>query len=164
MDFLIFLSLHFSFSGRAHTLTFSNKAVICLRDGCYCLLFRVADMRKSQIVAATVRAMMVKNRISKEGELLPLSQVPLEVNAESGDYNIFLVWPVTVVHKIDDKSPLWGVSAEQLISEQFEIIAILEGTIESTGMTTQVTRVVKYCNQRGLIFYSYIFNESVEFK
>jgi hypothetical protein len=33
---------------------------------------------------------------------------------------------------------LWDISAEQLFSEQFEIIVILEGTVESTGSSTQV--------------------------
>ena len=39
---------------------------------------------------------------------------------------------------ISQSSPLWDVSAEQLVAEQFEIIVILEGTVESTGSTTQV--------------------------
>jgi len=35
--------------GRSQTILFSDKAVICKRDGCYCLLFRVGDLRRSVI-------------------------------------------------------------------------------------------------------------------
>ena len=35
---------------RAETIMFSKNAVICQEDGEYCLLFRVGDMRRSQLV------------------------------------------------------------------------------------------------------------------
>jgi len=57
----------------------------------------------------------------------------LETEANFDDGFVFLVWPVTVVHRIDSTSPLWEVSAKTLLSEEFEIVVILEGTIESTG-------------------------------
>lgn len=40
-----------------------------------------------------------------------------------------MVWPVVVVHKIDDSSPLWNLSASQLLQEKFEIIVIMEGEL-----------------------------------
>ena len=125
---------------RAQTIMFSKMAVICQRDGIYCLLFRVADMRKSYIVDTMTRAIMVKNRLTKEGEVIPLCQYPLHVETESSltDSYAFLACPVTVMHRINEESPLWDVSAEELLSGKFEIIVILEGTIESTGMMTQV--------------------------
>jgi len=47
------------------------------------------------------------------------------------------MWPTVAVHKIDQDSPLYGLSAEDLLNERFEVIVILEGTTESTGQTTQ---------------------------
>ena len=47
---------------RSNTIMFSKNAVICKRDGELCLLFRLGDMRKSHIVGATIRAVMVQNR------------------------------------------------------------------------------------------------------
>jgi len=44
---------------------------------------------------------------------------------------------MVVVHKIDQDSPLFNISAEELMKEKFEIVVILEGVIESTGATTQ---------------------------
>lgn len=47
---------------RAHTIMFSKCAVITKRDGVYCLLFRVGDMRRSHFVATSIRALLVKDR------------------------------------------------------------------------------------------------------
>jgi len=55
--------------GRAQTIMFSQKAVICQRDGEYYLLFRVGDMRKSHIIGTSMRALLVKNRLTREGKL-----------------------------------------------------------------------------------------------
>lgn len=52
--------------------------------------------------------------------------------------NALLIWPLTVVHKINSGSPLYEMSAADLLYERFEIVAVLEGTSESTGQTTQV--------------------------
>jgi len=128
--------------GRAKTLMFSRTAVICRRDGQYQLMFRVGDVRtKSHIIGTSIRALMVRSKLLSDNEVMPLSQRPLSLYidmSEVDDTFLFMVWPVTVVHKIDEASPLWDVSAEQLIAEQFEIIVILEGTVESTGSSTQV--------------------------
>jgi len=47
---------------RAHTIIFSRLAVVCRRDAEYQLQFRVGDMRRSHIVATSIRAFMVKDR------------------------------------------------------------------------------------------------------
>lgn len=46
--------------------------------------------------------------------------------------------PMVVCHRINEDSPLYNMSASDLIQqERFEIVVILEGTVESTGQTTQ---------------------------
>ncbi|CAB0032253.1 unnamed protein product [Trichogramma brassicae] len=123
---------------RTQTLLFSRNAVICQRDGLLCLMFRVGDMRKSHIIGATVRAQLIRSRQSKEGELLAHSQHELRVGADGqAESSLFFIWPCSVVHKIDADSPLYNWSAEDMLAERFEIVVILEGTIESTGQTTQ---------------------------
>ena len=122
---------------RAQTLMFSQKALICERDGQLCLLFRVGDMRKSHIVEAQVRAIMVSKRVTQEGEIIPLYQRNLQLEASDDEGRLFLVWPITVEHKITPDSPLWDLSADDLLRRHFEILIILEGIVESTGMTTQ---------------------------
>lgn len=53
------------------------------------------------------------------------------------DEQVFLIWPVVAVHKIDRDSPMYGISAADLLNEKFEVVVVLEGTTESTGQTAQ---------------------------
>ena len=94
-----------------------------------------------------VRVLLVSKRVTREGEVLPVYQRELNLgdgdSSEEGDSEgrLFLVWPVIVQHCITESSPLWDTGAEDLISghKHFEIIVILEGIVESTGMTTQAS-------------------------
>lgn len=122
---------------RTQTLLFSRNAVINQRDGQLCLLFRVGDMRKSHIIEAHVRAQLIKRKVTKEGELLPFYQTELKVGGDGEEDKIFFIWPTTIVHKITPSSPLYTLSAADMLRDRFEIVVILEGVIESTGMTTQ---------------------------
>nr|XP_040228779.2 G protein-activated inward rectifier potassium channel 3-like isoform X2 [Anopheles coluzzii] len=122
---------------RAQTLLFSKNAVICHRDGMPCLLFRVGDMRKSHIIEAHVTAQIIRRKVTKEGEVLPFYQQNMEVSCDGGDDRLMFIWPTIVVHKIDRDSPLYGLSAQDMLKERFEIVVMLEGVVESTGMTTQ---------------------------
>lgn len=47
---------------RAHTIMFSRNAVVSKRNGQYCLLFRVGDMRKSHFVGTSIRALLVADK------------------------------------------------------------------------------------------------------
>lgn len=122
---------------RTQTLLFSRNAVICHRDGVPSLMFRVGDMRKSHIIEAHVRAQLIKHKVTKEGEHLPFYQTELPVGGDGIEDKIFFIWPTTIVHKIDKYSPLYHMTATDLLRERFEIVVVLEGIIESTGMTTQ---------------------------
>ncbi len=56
---------------RAQTLLFSHNAIIAMRDGKLCLMWRVGNLRKSHIVEAHVRAQLIKPRVTAEGEYIP---------------------------------------------------------------------------------------------
>lgn len=47
-----------------------------------------------------------------------------------------MLWPATVTHIIDETSPFYKVSASEMLDKKFELVVILEGTIESTGQNT----------------------------
>ncbi|XP_058454085.1 ATP-sensitive inward rectifier potassium channel 12-like [Malaya genurostris] len=122
---------------RSQTLLFSKQAVISMRDGELCLMFRVGDMRKSHIIGASIRAQLIRGKMTREGELMAQYQIELEVGVDGCGSDMFFIWPQIVVHRINADSPLYGLSALELLQEKFEIVVILEGTIESTGQTTQ---------------------------
>ena len=35
------------------------------------------------------------------------------------------IWPTTIVHKIDRHSPLYALSAQDMLKERFEIVVML---------------------------------------
>ncbi|XP_023859032.1 G protein-activated inward rectifier potassium channel 3 [Salvelinus sp. IW2-2015] len=122
---------------RAETLVLSKNAVISLRDDRLCLMFRVGDLRSSHIVGANMRAKLIKSKQTQEGEFIPLDQTDISVGFETGDDRLFLVSPLVISHEIDCRSPFWDMSQGQLEKDDFEMVVILEGMVEATGMTCQ---------------------------
>ncbi|XP_061814110.2 ATP-sensitive inward rectifier potassium channel 14 [Nerophis lumbriciformis] len=123
---------------RNETLVFSKTAVVALRDGKLCMMWRVGNLRKSHLVEAHVRAQLLKSRVTPEGEFLPLDNLDINVGFDTGTDRIFLVSPVTIVHEIDDQSPFFEMDRKTLESEsELEVVVILEGMVEATAMTTQ---------------------------
>uniref|UniRef100_A0A3Q2NZ33 ATP-sensitive inward rectifier potassium channel 14 n=1 Tax=Fundulus heteroclitus TaxID=8078 RepID=A0A3Q2NZ33_FUNHE len=122
---------------RNQTLMFSKNAVIALRDGKLCLMWRVGNLRRSHIVEAHVRAQLIRSYVTAEGEFIPLEQMDLNVGYDEGTDRLFLVSPLVIIHEIDKDSPLYTLSRADLEADDFEIVVILEGMVEATAMTTQ---------------------------
>ncbi|XP_030646472.1 ATP-sensitive inward rectifier potassium channel 11 [Chanos chanos] len=122
---------------RAETLIFSKHAVISLRNSKLCFMIRIGDLRKSMIISATVRMQVVRKTSTQEGEVVPLDQIDIQMDNPVGTNGIFLVSPLIISHVIDKNSPLYDLSADDLQHEDIEVIVVLEGVVETTGITTQ---------------------------
>ncbi|MCJ8735817.1 hypothetical protein PDJAM_G00251780 [Pangasius djambal] len=122
---------------RAETLIFSKHAVISLRNGKLCFMVRIGDLRKSMIISATVRMQLVRRGTTEEGEVIPLEQIDIQTDNPVGGSSIFLVSPLIISHVIDKSSPMYELSAEHLQRENIEVVVVLEGVVETTGITTQ---------------------------
>ncbi|ESO00572.1 hypothetical protein HELRODRAFT_122541, partial [Helobdella robusta] len=125
---------------RSQTIMFSKNAVICKLDGGYSLQFRVGDMRKAHIIGTSIRAILVRQKKTEENGIIPLCQFPLEIETETSkqDSFLFFMWPVTISHKINESSPFWKMSAEDVLLNPFEVVIILEGTVPTNGALIQV--------------------------
>lgn len=122
---------------RAETLIFSKHAVISLRNSKLCFMVRIGDLRKSMIISATVRMQLVRRSSTEEGEVIPLEQIDILTDNPVGGSSIFLVSPLIISHVIDKSSPMYELSAESLQRENIEVVVVLEGVVETTGITTQ---------------------------
>uniref|UniRef100_A0A4W3JJ21 Potassium inwardly rectifying channel subfamily J member 8 n=1 Tax=Callorhinchus milii TaxID=7868 RepID=A0A4W3JJ21_CALMI len=122
---------------RAETLIFSRHAVIGVRNGKLCLMFRVGDLRKSMIISASVRIQVVRKTSTAEGEIIPMNQIDIKMENSIDSSSVFLVSPLIICHVIDRRSPLYEISASDLHNQDLEVIVILEGVVETTGITTQ---------------------------
>ena len=73
---------------------------------------------------------------------IPYHLVSMDFGVEmDGSQDFFqMFWPVVVSHKIDEKSPLYSMSARDIGEHTFEIILTMEGITPETGNTVQVGR------------------------
>ncbi|CAN9498640.1 unnamed protein product [Ophioblennius macclurei] len=122
---------------RAETLIFSRNAVVAPRNGRPTFMFRVGDLRKSMIISATVQLQVIRRTVTAEGEVIPVCQLDIQVENPLRSNGIFLVSPLIVSHTMERGSPLYEVSAQSLGAEDLEIIVILEGVVETTGISMQ---------------------------
>lgn len=122
---------------RAETLIFSRNAVIAPRNGRPTFMFRVGDLRKSMIISATVQLQVIRRTVTSEGEVVPVCQLDIQVENPLRSNGIFLVSPLIISHTIERGSPLYELSAHSLAAEDLEIIVILEGVVETTGISMQ---------------------------
>ncbi|XP_056138623.1 ATP-sensitive inward rectifier potassium channel 11 [Lampris incognitus] len=122
---------------RAETLIFSKHAVISLRNNKLCFMMRIGDLRKSMIISATVRMQVVRRTATQEGEVTPLDQIDIQLDNPVGTNGIFLVSPLVICHVINKESPMYEMSALDLQHDDIEVVVVLEGVVETTGITTQ---------------------------
>ena len=55
-----------------------------------CLMFRIGDLRNSNIVEAQIRGKLIKSRLTSEGEFMPLHQSELDLGMGTGADRLFL--------------------------------------------------------------------------
>ncbi|XP_065081291.1 ATP-sensitive inward rectifier potassium channel 12-like [Ochlerotatus camptorhynchus] len=115
-------------------MKFSKKAVICQRDGKLCFVFRLCDVQQQHGIETKVKAVMLEQRRSLEGEVIEKNESYMNLE---NDGRILLMWPVTICHLIDHESPLFDVSAKDLLEKKFEIIITLTGGTKTTGQVTE---------------------------
>ena len=102
---------------------FSRVAVVAPHNGIRTLMFRVANERQSWILEAEVNVNLVTSEITEEGQAMRrFYKLPLFRNQSS----LFaLTW--TVMHPIHESSPLYGVTLEEMVEKEMEIIITITG-------------------------------------
>lgn len=120
---------------RSETIVFSRIACIMEEDLCLRLIFRVADIRKSHIIGAHARGYLIRKSPFITGKTIPIEYFQVDFKSEDGSNSLFLAWPTSVVHVIDENSPFWKLSRDNLRRENFELLILLEGIVQSTSKT-----------------------------
>ena len=100
------------------------------------LAFRVANIRRSQLVEAHIRVQLYWYKLDAN-ECRHLKVYDLDVGYDTGTDRIFLLTPWMVTHKITPASPLYELNTDTLLEHDLEVVAILEAIVESTGLTAQ---------------------------
>lgn len=110
------------FSKPSAKIACSPRMVVApYRDG-KALMFRIGNRRQNQLINLRVKLTMAYHDRPEDGDSQYFSQLPLERES----VNLFpLSW--TVVHDIDEKSPLYGWDAEAMEAHSAEFIVVVSG-------------------------------------
>ncbi|XP_051927754.1 inward rectifier potassium channel 16 [Hippocampus zosterae] len=117
---------------RAQTVGFSNRAVVNLRDGHLCLSWRVGDFRRHHLVEGTARAQIVCADVHATGRA-DVTYRDLVIQQP----DIVLVTPTTICHRIQEGSPLYGMSLADLQRSDLEVVVSFTYTDDTTGTLHQ---------------------------
>ncbi|CAF0924604.1 unnamed protein product [Adineta steineri] len=119
---------------KSRFVVFSDNALILPRDKNLTLTFRIGNLSVSQLIFASVRLLMIRERRTIEGEIIPHQIHDMELtHLRNGQ--LFFPRPFVVEHIINNRSPLYGIQRDTLEKEHFEIIAIIEGIFDYTGFS-----------------------------
>jgi inward rectifier potassium channel len=110
---------------------FSRHAVIRPMDGRPTLMFRAANARQNVVQEASAKLRMIRDEVTREGlELRRITDLKLVREHHPA---FFVGW--TVMHVIDDSSPLSAETEESLRLSGASFVLSLSGTDETTGHT-----------------------------
>jgi inward rectifier potassium channel len=104
-------------------LLFADHPVISSHDGKPTLMVRLANERHNIIGNASARLWLLKNVVSMEGRpLRRFYELPLVRNEHPA---LALSW--TLYHVLDEESPLYGLSADDLEASEVSLVVVVSG-------------------------------------
>jgi inward rectifier potassium channel len=117
------------FSRPSARLMFSQQVAIGPMNGVPTLAFRVGNQRSNLIVEAEFRVALVRTEITREGKVFYRS-IDLHLT-RSRALSLSRAW--TVLHTVDESSPLFGETPETLVAADAELLITVMG-IDDTWM------------------------------
>jgi inward rectifier potassium channel len=119
------------FSRPTTRVAFSRHAVITNHEGQRTLIFRVGNRRGNVIVEATLHVVVVMTTTTQEGETFYRSHDLKMVR----DRQVGMTRGWTVMHVIDEASPLYGMDQAALAANEVEMYIALTGIDDITVQT-----------------------------
>ncbi len=110
------------FSRPTAAVVFSDMAVISAYRGKTGFMFRLTNARANQLLELEAKVLFSR----MEGTSRQYDQLGLERTRV-----VFFPLSWTIVHPIDENSPLWGMSAEELARRDAEFLVLLAGVDET---------------------------------
>lgn len=118
------------FSRPTARIIYSHNAVVAPYRGIMALEFRIANARTSQIIELEAKVILSRIEASPDGLVRKFRDLKLERTSVT-----FFPLSWTLVHPIDDHSPLTGMNHEDLLESDAEILILLTGTDETSSQT-----------------------------
>ncbi len=116
---------------------FARYAVVDSVDGVRTLVLRTANARHNIVMEANAHLRLLRNDLTVEGQTI---RRVLDLKLRREQHPIFLFgW--TLLHVIDQHSPLAGESTESLQASRAFLMLTISGTDETTGQTLMARHV-----------------------
>lgn len=128
LSFALAAGIIFSrFSRPTARVMFSEYAVVMPYEGFPTLMFRTANERANQILEANIRVTLARNEVSIDGARMRRQRDLTLVRSQSSIFSIS--W--TVMHVIDELSPLYEATPQSLKDNNTELVVVLDGIDET---------------------------------
>lgn len=112
---------------KAH-IRFTENCLIAPYEGITGFMFRVANTTQNELIEVEAKVILVKNNLeTNQREFLPLS---LEIDKIS-----FMALSWTIVHPIDERSPMYKMNKEDLIKSDAEFLILLKAMNDTYSQT-----------------------------
>jgi len=137
MGFALMTGLIFAkFARPTAAVLFSDNLVVTGFEGTPSLMLRVANARTSQIVEAQLRVVLMRGVKTAEGHSIR-RLVDLHLLRSN---NAFFALSWTAIHPIDERSPLFGMTSEEVDGSDISLVVSLVGIEEVSGQTVHARR------------------------
>jgi inward rectifier potassium channel len=110
-------------------ILFSEKAIIAPYHGITAFELRIANIRRNEMIQMRAQVMLTRIRLDGSGNR---EFIPLKLERE-GVVFFPLAW--TIVHPIDEASPLYGATPEDLEAWDAEVLVLVSGIDETFAQT-----------------------------
>lgn len=118
-------------------IMFSRVVVIAPFNGVPTLMFRAANQRHNQILEAQLRVSLVRDEVNLEGQWMRrIYDLPLVRNQTP-----IFGQTLTVMHPIDEHSPLHNATQSALGESDVAIVVILTGIDETVSQTVHARHI-----------------------
>jgi inward rectifier potassium channel len=102
---------------------FSRVAVVTRFEGKPALMFRAGNRRSNQILNAEVQVNVARNGRTSDGHVIRRFEELALVKSRAP----LFAYSWTIIHIIDETSPLFGLTEQQLWDERAEMLVVLSG-------------------------------------
>ena len=119
------------FSQPTAKVMFSKVATISEHNGIPTLMMRAANQRRNQIIEAEIRLYLMRDEVSAEGKYMRRLHLLKLLRDRTPRFT--LSW--TVMHPIDETSPLWGATPESLTQTTAMVVVSFSGIDETVSQT-----------------------------
>jgi inward rectifier potassium channel len=134
MAFAVVTGLVFGrFSRPAARLAFSRQMLVAPYQSGNSLQFRVANRRSNNLMEIEAQMLLMTVEPSERGLVRKYKPLALERSSV-----VFLPLTWTIVHPIDESSPLWGQTAEDLARQEAEFLILIKAFDDTFFQTVHV--------------------------